>query len=55
MPGKRFSKKQDRQAKHVADTYGGGKKGSEHRLRCRKQAEVEEEAQVDGRRQSRPT
>jgi hypothetical protein len=26
MPGKRFSKKQDRQAHHVADTYGGGKK-----------------------------
>jgi hypothetical protein len=26
MPGRRFSAKQDRQAQHVADSYGGGKK-----------------------------
>ena len=25
MPGRRFTAKQDRQARHVADTYGGGK------------------------------
>jgi len=27
MPGKRFTKREDRMAKHVADTYGGTKKG----------------------------
>lgn len=25
MPGRRFTAKEDRQAQHVADTYGGGK------------------------------
>lgn len=25
MPGGRYSAKEDRQAQHVADTYGGGK------------------------------
>lgn len=29
MPGKKFTKKEDRMAKHVADTYGGGKKALE--------------------------